>query len=250
MRLVRTRPDGPMTTTEVVAAASKYGIPISGYGHPTASVRRDLGTRERDSRGPTRVRRTRLLVDGGHTAAAERRHPVPRRPRTAAARGAAPGPPPRARARRPAARAPRRRRTCATPPVATGGDRTSAPTAGRRPAPPRLWPWPPPPAFPPSHPTAGPRTPTGPARAPVAGRRGGDGRPDAGPWPPPAELLPKPLRQLSVRTGLGPQCTVAAPPRMSPHLPQSGLRKAPDHLACRLLVRVLGAHRCLGSSWL
>jgi hypothetical protein len=57
VRLVRT--NGPMLTTEIVAAAPAAGIPLSHHGGPCATVRRDASTRERDSRGPTRIWHTR-----------------------------------------------------------------------------------------------------------------------------------------------------------------------------------------------
>lgn len=52
---------GPITTTGIVAAAKTAGINIDHHGDPTAAVRRDLWTRERDSRGPTRIHRTVVL---------------------------------------------------------------------------------------------------------------------------------------------------------------------------------------------
>lgn len=58
VRLVRQR--GPLLTTEIVALAPTVGIPLGHHGTPTATVRRDGATRERDSRGPTRIRHTRV----------------------------------------------------------------------------------------------------------------------------------------------------------------------------------------------
>jgi hypothetical protein len=63
VRLVRTQ--GPMLTTEIVAEGRRLGLPIARHGTPTATVRRDLATRERDSRGPTRVWHTRILGPNG-----------------------------------------------------------------------------------------------------------------------------------------------------------------------------------------
>jgi hypothetical protein len=65
VRLVRTQ--GPMLTTDIVAAAPAAGILLSHHGDPTATVRRDGATRERDSRGPTRIRHTRVLANGRKT---------------------------------------------------------------------------------------------------------------------------------------------------------------------------------------
>ena len=60
VRLVRQR--GPLLTTEIVALAPSVGIPLAHHGTPTATVRWDGATRERDSRGPTRIRHTRVLA--------------------------------------------------------------------------------------------------------------------------------------------------------------------------------------------
>lgn len=65
VRLVRAR--GPMLTTEIVSVAPAAGIPLSHHGDPTATVRRDGFTRERDSRGPTRIRNTHVTVNGRTT---------------------------------------------------------------------------------------------------------------------------------------------------------------------------------------
>ncbi|WP_346619640.1 hypothetical protein [Blastococcus montanus] len=65
LRLVRT--GGPMLTTEIVAVALKRGVPIHNHGDPHATVRRDLATRERDSRGPTRVRHTHIQGPSGRS---------------------------------------------------------------------------------------------------------------------------------------------------------------------------------------
>ncbi len=68
LRLVRSSGQ-PMLTTEIVAAARKLNVPITHHGTPTATVRRDLATRERDSRGPTRVRHTHIVGPSGRRTA-------------------------------------------------------------------------------------------------------------------------------------------------------------------------------------
>jgi hypothetical protein len=65
VRLVRAR--GPMLTTEIVSMAPAAGIPLFHHGDPCATVRKDASTREKDSRGPTRVRQTRVTVNGHRT---------------------------------------------------------------------------------------------------------------------------------------------------------------------------------------